>query len=50
GAPSGEQLRDYAKAKDVLRSSRMVELVEEDEAADFSRELEARVAAASLVA
>lgn len=47
GAPSGDQLRDYAKAKDVLKSSRMVELVEEDEAADFSRDLEARVKAAT---
>ena len=47
GAPSGEQRKDYAKAKEVLRSSRVVELVEEDEAADFARELEARVKAAS---
>ncbi len=48
GAPSGEQLKDYAKAKDVLKSSRMVELVEEDGVADFSRELEARVMASSV--
>ena len=47
GAPSGEQLGEYAKAKDVLRSSRMVKLVEEDEVADFSRDLEARVKAIS---
>ena len=47
GAPSGEQRKDYAKAKELLRSSRLVELVEEDEAADFARDLEARVAAVS---
>ena len=47
GEPSGDQRKDYAKAKDVLRSSRVVELVEENEASDFARELEASVQAAS---
>jgi hypothetical protein len=47
GEPSGDQRKDYAKAKDVLRSSRVVELVEENEASDFARELEASVKAAS---
>ena len=46
GAPSGEQLKDYAKAKDVLNSSHLIHLVEEDEAGDFARDLEARVMAA----
>lgn len=47
GAPSGDQRKDYAKAKDVLHYSPDVVLIEEDEAADFARELEQRVKAAS---
>lgn len=47
GEPSGDQRKDYAKAKDVLRSFKVVELVEENEASDFARELEASVKAAS---
>lgn len=47
GEPSGEQRRDYAKAKDILHSSGLVELVEENEAQDFARALEDRVKAAS---
>ena len=43
GAPCGDQRKDYEKAKDVLRSSRLVELVEEDGAADFARDLADRV-------
>lgn len=48
GVPSGEQRKDYERAKDVLNASGEVELVEEDGAADFSRELESRVIAASV--
>ena len=47
GAPSGEQLKDYAKAKDVLNSSHLIHLVEEDEAVDFARDLAERVRMAS---
>ena len=43
GAPSGEQRKDYATAKDVLHASPGVILIEEDEAADFARDLESRV-------
>lgn len=47
GAPSGNQRNDYAKAKEVLRASGDVILVEEDQAADFARDLESRVKAGS---
>lgn len=47
GVPSGEQRGDYANAKDILASSRLATLIEEDEAADFARDLESRVAASS---
>jgi hypothetical protein len=43
GVPSGEQRRDYVNAKDILASSRLATLVEEDEAADFADRLEERV-------
>jgi hypothetical protein len=48
GAPSGDQRKDYAKAKDVLHASPGVVLIEEDAAADFARDLESRVQAASV--
>jgi (2Fe-2S) ferredoxin len=47
GAPSGDQRKDYEKAKDVLRSSNLVNLVEEDQAADFASDLAQRVQLAS---
>lgn len=47
GAPSGEQRKDYERARDVLKASPEVVLIEEDEAADFARDLESRVQAAS---
>lgn len=40
GAPSGDQRRDYGDAKDILNSSGLVNLIEEDEADDFARDLE----------
>lgn len=40
GTPSGEQKKDYANAKKILGSSKLATLIEEDEAADFARELE----------
>jgi Protein of unknown function (DUF3037) len=43
GVPSGEQRKDYANAKDILASSRLATLIEEDEAADFAHSLEERV-------
>jgi Protein of unknown function (DUF3037) len=43
GAPLGEQKKDYANAKDILASSRLVTLIEENEVADFARDLEERV-------
>lgn len=43
GIPSGEQRKDYANAKDILASSRLATLIEENEAADFARDLEERV-------
>lgn len=46
GGPSGDQRKDYAKAKDVLDASPGVILIEENEAADFARDLESRVKAA----
>ncbi len=46
GAPSGEQRKDYATAEDVLHASPGIVMIEEDEAADFARELESRVKAA----
>ncbi len=50
GAPSyDEQRKDYAIAKDVLHASGKVVLVEEDEAADFARDLEERVKSSSAV-
>jgi len=50
GLPTGEQRKDYAKAKDILNSSKAVKLIEEDEAADFARDLEERVKAANKAA
>lgn len=47
GVPSGEQRKDYERARDVLKASPEVVLIEEDEAADFARDLESRVKAAS---
>ena len=49
GVPSGDQRRDYANAKDILASSRLASLIEEDEAADFARDLEERVKKAALI-
>jgi hypothetical protein len=46
GAPSSEHRQDYIKAKDVLSASKVVTLVEEDEALDFAADLENRVLAA----
>ncbi len=46
GAPSSEHRQDYIKAKDVLSASKVVTLVEEDEALDFAADLESRVLAA----
>lgn len=48
GVPSGDQRRDYANAKDILASSRLATLIEEDGAADFARDLESRVNASSI--
>lgn len=50
GVPSGDQRRDYGNAKDILNSSNLVNLIEEDEAADFARDLESRVRNAALTA
>lgn len=44
-APEGEQRRAYEDAKDVLHSSGAVTLIEEDEAADFARDMERRISA-----
>jgi hypothetical protein len=49
GEPSVEQLKDYANAKDILGSSRLATLIEENEAADFARDLEVRVKKADVV-
>lgn len=35
--------KDYGAAKDILNSSRLVNLVEEKEVADFARDLEDRI-------
>ncbi len=43
GVPSGDQRKEYGNAKDILKSSRLVSLIEEDEAADFARDLEDRI-------
>ena len=43
-APGGDQRRAYDNAKDLLRSSHVVTLIEEDEAADFARDLAGRLA------
>jgi len=43
GVPSGDKRKDYKDAKDILNSSRLVNLIEEDEAADFARDLEDRI-------
>lgn len=48
GAPSGKQKKDYGRAKDILASSKVATLIEEDEAADFARDLEERVKKAGL--
>lgn len=45
-APSGDQRAAYNKAKDVLTASGAVEVIEEDQVADFTRQLEHRVSAA----
>lgn len=44
-APSGDQRLAYDKARDVLHASGAVELIEEDQVADFARDLRDRVAA-----
>ena len=46
GAPAEERRRDYDLAKDILHSSGAVTLIEEDEAEDFARHLQHRIAAA----
>lgn len=43
GVPSGTQKKDYSNAKDILASSRLATLIEEDEVADFAEDLEERV-------
>jgi hypothetical protein len=43
-APEGNQRRAYDNAKDPLHSSHVVTLIEEDEAADFARDLADRLA------
>lgn len=43
GAPSDGNRKSYADAKDILNSSRRVWLIEEDEVADFARDLESSV-------
>ena len=43
GKPSEGMLRDYAKAKDLMGSSRNAEIIEEDAAADFCKELVEKV-------
>lgn len=43
GVPSGAQKKDHSNAKDILASSRLATLIEEDEAADFAVDLEKRV-------
>lgn len=46
-APSGDQRLAYDKARDVLHASGAVELIEEDQVADFARDLEHRVVASA---
>jgi Protein of unknown function (DUF3037) len=46
GAPGHDHQQDYIKARDVLNSSKVVTLVEENEADDFAKDLESRVLAA----
>ncbi len=46
GAPGEDRRRDYGMAKDLLHSSGAVTLIEEDEAEDFARDLQHRIAAA----
>lgn len=49
GAPSGgDQRKDYANAKDILHSSKIATLIEEDEAAHFASDLADRVKKASV--
>ena len=48
GGPCGEQKKDYGKAKDILASSQLATLIEEDEAADFARDLEEQVRKAEI--
>ena len=44
GRPSlTENVRHYGRAKDILNSCEGITLIEEDEAADFGRDLENRV-------
>ncbi len=43
GKPSEGMLREYAKAKDLMGSSNNAEIIEEDGAADFCKELEEKV-------
>jgi hypothetical protein len=45
GRPSGGNDRAYSEAKDVLASSRQLHIIEEDEAEDFARDLQARILA-----
>lgn len=47
-APSGEQRKAYDHAKDLLHASKAVNLIEEDQAIDFARDLEQRITAAGL--
>jgi hypothetical protein len=47
GKPTtGSNALAYGRAKDILNSSRVVKLIEEDEAQDFARDLESRVVGA----
>ncbi|MEQ1752243.1 MAG: hypothetical protein ABL974_22675 [Prosthecobacter sp.] len=44
GKPSlTDNARQYGRAKDILNSCQGITLIEEDEAADFGRDLESRV-------
>jgi Protein of unknown function (DUF3037) len=48
GKPSEGLLREYDKAKDLMGSSKIADIIEEDGAADFCKELEEKVAKLAL--
>ncbi|MBK1882667.1 DUF3037 domain-containing protein [Luteolibacter pohnpeiensis] len=47
-APKSEYARAYGKAKDILRSTRSVTLIEEDEVDDFAKNIERMIGALKL--